>query len=313
MTSSGWWKRIATLVSICLLLHGAVLAAEDSVQTSTGDAKGGPQATPASNSSDPDRAPKPAVTLAEVYAPGIDLSAYLVSEKFDGVRAYWDGKRLITRGGWTINAPEWFTAGFPTHPLDGELWMGRGRFAEVSGVVRQHQPDPEAWQQISYLLFDLPASPAPFAQRAAALEQLVAANQNPRLKVVKQRSVADHETLMAQLEQVVAAGGEGLMLHHRDALYRPGRSDQLLKVKPYLEDDAIVIEHLPGQGKYSGMLGSLLVEEPDGTQFRLGSGFSDAERANPPPLGSTVSFKYHGRTKNGLPRFASFLRIKTAD
>lgn len=299
----------AFLLALQLLRNPASLAAGSWTQAGTAPKD---SATPHRDAAALDaaaRAPKPSVTLAEPYEPGVDLSDYLVSEKFDGVRAYWDGQRLITRGGLIINAPAWFTEGFPTHPLDGELWMGRGRFATVSGTVRQHQPDPEAWQQISYVLFDLPASPEPFAQRAQALEELVAASPNPRLKHAQQRKVADHDALMMWLEQIVAAGGEGLMLHHRAALYQPGRSDRLLKVKPYLEGDATVIEHLPGQGKYTGMMGSLLVEEPDGTRFRLGTGFSDAERAEPPPIGSLVSFKYHGRTKNGLPRFASFLRV----
>jgi len=146
------------------------------------------------------------------------------------------------------------------------------------------------------------------APGAAALEVLVAASANPRLMLGEQVPVASDAAPQQRLEAVVARGGEGLMLHHREALYRPGRSDALLKLKPYLEGGARVIAHLPRQGRYEGMLGSMLVEEPDGTRFRLGTGLTDAERADPPPIGSGVSFKHHGRTKNGLPRFASFLR-----
>jgi DNA ligase-1 len=310
MTRQHWLARIGALLLALQLLRTTTLTIADSLdRPNTASAYTSPQADSAIGVDAIARAPEPALTLAEVYEPGIDLNAYLVSEKFDGVRAYWDGRRLITRGGLVINAPPWFTEDLPTHPLDGELWMGRGTFARVSGTVRRHQPDPEAWHQVRYVLFDLPASDAPFAQRAEALEELVAASPNPRLKLAQQTRVADHAALQARLEQVVAEGGEGLMLHHRDAIYRPGRSDRLLKLKPYFEGEATVLEHLPGEGKYAGMLGSMLVEEPDGTQFRLGTGFTDAERAAPPPIGSEVSFKYHGRTKNGLPRFASFLRV----
>ncbi|MBK5930717.1 DNA ligase [Halochromatium salexigens] len=255
------------------------------------------------------RAAPPELTLAQVYEPGVDLTQYLVSEKFDGVRAFWDGRRLITRGGLIINAPAWFTAGFPNQPLDGELWMGRGTFADLSGTVRTLEPEVEAWQQVRYVLFDLPAAEGGFEARFTALEQLLEQAPSTRLRLAHQHPIADHEALQARLERIVAAGGEGLMLHRRDAPYQGGRSATLLKVKPYLEGEAIVLEHLPGQGKYTGMLGSMLVEEPDGTRFKLGTGFSDAERADPPPVGSLVTFKYHGRTKYDRPRFASFLRV----
>lgn len=251
----------------------------------------------------------PALALAEVYTPGAELSGYLVSEKLDGVRAYWDGRRLITRGGLVINAPDWFTAGLPPLPLDGELWLGRGRFSEVSGAVRRLEPEPDTWRQIRYMLFDLPRGEGGFEVRLAALARLTSTIDNPHVHLVAQRPVADHDTLMTLLDAAVADGAEGLMLSRRDAPYRPGRGDALLKVKPYLEGDARVIGHVPGRGKYQGMLGSLLVELPDGKRFRIGTGFSDAERASPPPEGSLVSFKYHGLTRNGLPRFASFLRV----
>lgn len=255
------------------------------------------------------RTAPPRLALAEVYEPGIELDAYLVSEKFDGVRAFWDGRRLITRGGLIINSPAWFTVGFPSQPLDGELWMGRGRFARVSGTVRTLEPDVEDWQQVRYVLFDLPHAPGSFEERFETLQRLIHDSSSTRLMLADQHPITSHSALEARLEQVVAAGAEGLMLHRRDAPYQAGRSADLLKVKPYLEGEAVVIEHLPGQGKYQGMLGSMLVEEPDGTRFKLGSGFSDAERAAPPPIGSVVTFKYHGRTKYARPRFASFLRV----
>ncbi|MGB5833173.1 MAG: DNA ligase [Thiohalocapsa sp.] len=273
----------------------------------------------------PWRVAQPSLQLATVYEPGDAVAEFLVSEKLDGVRAYWDGWRLITRGGLVINAPHRFTAGFPNTPLDGELWMGRGTFTVLSGTVRRIEPELDAWRRVRYLVFDLP-DPAEesmghpefvnetnrdpgFERRLLELNRLVAASSNPHLGLVEQTSLDNHDELMALLDKIVAAGGEGLMLHRRDARYRAGRSSVLLKVKPYLEADARVIAHLPGRGKYQNMLGSLLVEEPDGTRFRVGTGFSDAERVAPPPPGSLITFKYHGRTKYGRPRFASFLRV----
>jgi DNA ligase-1 len=305
MTSRHWLRFCLSLIALGLS-RGTIATTAES-EACGGEARS--DGTGCAETTAALRAAAPALTLANVYEPGIELADYLVSEKLDGVRAYWDGRRLITRGGLLINAPAWFTAGFPAVELDGELWMGRGSFPLVSGTVRRLQPELDAWRRVRYAVFDLPGAGLPFEQRAHALQRIIDDHPSPYLGLVEQTRVNDHGALMALLERVVADGGEGLMLHRRDAHYRPGRSDDLLKVKPYLEAEARVVEHLPGRGKYQHVLGSLLVEEPDGTRFRLGTGFSDAERADPPPVGSMVSFKYQGRTKNGLPRFASFLRV----
>lgn len=253
---------------------------------------------------------RPDLLLANIYTPGIDVVDYWVSEKLDGVRAYWDGQRLISRGGHPIHAPGWFVAGFPPVPLDGELWMGRGQFDRTSGAVRQAVPDQAAWGDIRYMVFELPGADGTFGQRLGTLARLVAGSTSPYLAVVEQVRATDHASLMSRLDAVVAAGGEGLMLHRDASPYHGARSDDLLKVKPYLDGEARVVALLPGKGRLEGILGALLVEEPDGTRFRVGTGFTDAQRAAPPPIGSVITFKYHGRTANGVPRFASFLRTR---
>ena len=252
----------------------------------------------------------PALQLARVYQPGMPLDGYWVSEKLDGVRAYWDGAQLWSKGGNRIAAPEWFTRGYPDQAMEGELWMGRGRFAEVSAAVRRLRPQAQEWRQIRLMLFDLPESRQPFAVRVQEMRALVAASSSYTLEVVTQTPATDHDRLMQQLDKVMARGGEGLMLHHGDSVYHAGRSDAVLKVKRYQDAEARVIGHVGGQGKFAGMLGALQVETDDGRRFRLGTGFSDAERRDPPPIGSTVTFKYYGLTATGLPRFASFLRVR---
>lgn len=252
----------------------------------------------------------PELSLANVYRQGLELEDYWVSEKLDGVRAFWDGRRFVSRGGHEYRAPAWFTEGFPDRALDGELWMGRGRFAELSGAVRKAIPVDGEWRQIRFMVFDLPVRGVPFNERLRRLEALMAGVDSPFLAVVEQHRATTHENLMARLDAVVAEGAEGLMLRLGHSEYRSGRSDDLLKVKPYLDDEAVVIRHLPGAGKYRGMMGSLLVQLENGRRFRIGSGFSDAQRASPPPPGSLITFKYHGYTATGLPRFASFLRIR---
>ena len=253
----------------------------------------------------------PALMLArDLGTMQIDVPAYFVSEKLDGVRARWDGHALWTRGGHRIATPAEFVQGWPDVPMDGELWIARGRFDVVSGIVRSARRDPAAWAPVRFMVFDLPAHPGPFTGRVAAMRTLVARADHPQLRMIAQTRVASRAALDARLAEVVAAGGEGLMLHHADARYGVGRSNALLKLKPHDDAEARVVAHAPGKGKYAGMLGALVVEHHDGRRFRIGTGFTDAQRADPPPPGSWVTYRYNGLTSTGLPRFARFMRIR---
>ncbi len=252
----------------------------------------------------------PALMLAGVYRPGVALDAYWVSEKYDGLRARWDGQRLLTRGGETIAAPVWFTAGWPAVPLDGELWAGRGRFEEALSTVRRQTPDEAAWRRIRFMVFDLPAHQGSFNERIAAYHGVVQQIDQAWVQAVKQERVASHAALMARLDRMVGDGGEGLMLHRGDALYRTARDDSLLKVKTHEDAEARVIGHLPGKGRHEGRLGALLVETPAGVRFRLGTGFTDAQRERPPAVGEWVTYRFRGLSAAGVPRFASFMRSR---
>jgi DNA ligase-1 len=253
----------------------------------------------------------PPLALANDYEDAdIDVSRYWVSEKYDGVRAYWDGTQLLTRGGNVIHAPAWFTARWPTVPLDGELWAGRGRFEAVTATVRDFEPNDEAWQNIRFMAFDLPTHTGPFDTRLALLERLLSGAAIDWLKAAPQWRAVDAAQLHRRLQEIASAGGEGLMLHRGDSLYRAERTDDLLKFKPYQDAEARVVAHLPGKGKYTGMLGALLVQDANGIQFRIGTGFTDQVRRDPPPIGSWVTYGYHNITARGIPRFARFLRTK---
>jgi DNA ligase-1 len=253
---------------------------------------------------------EPALLLAKVLGPEVDPAGYLVSEKYDGVRAHWDGTTLRFRSGREVPAPRWFVEKLPGQPLDGELWLGRGRFEELSGFVRKLVPEDAEWRQVQYMVFELPDGPGTYAERAARIQALVAANGWAQLVAVPQFRISDRARLALKLDEVVRGGGEGLMLHLAEAPYRTGRSDVLLKLKPLLDTEAVVVEHLPGRGKYKGLLGALRVEMPNGKRFILGTGFSDAMRRTPPPIGTLITYTYRGLTRTGLPRFASYLRVR---
>ena len=258
---------------------------------------------------------KPPLMLANVYSPSVQLADYWVSEKYDGVRGYWDGQKLLTRGGQTVNAPAWFTANWPATPMDGELWAGRGKFQQTVSTVRQQMPDDAAWRNVKFMVFDLPAEPGIFTERLSKLNNVVSKLAVPWVQAVPQSKVASHAALQSQLRQITKAGAEGLMLHRGSSLYKGVRSDDLLKVKTHDDAEAKVIAHIPGKGKYAGQLGALLVEVPAVNEtaprrFKLGTGFSDAQRQNPPAVGSQVTYRYRGLSDSGIPRFASFMRVR---
>lgn len=255
-------------------------------------------------------AQKPRIQLAKPYQETEKISEYFVSEKLDGIRGYWTGSKLITRSGHTISTPKFFTENWPNVPLDGEIWLARQRFEKTSSFVRKQTPIETEWRQLSFMVFDLPTHQGTFKERVKAMHLLANKTENPYLKIVKQHQFNDHSSLMAHFEQVVSNGGEGLMLHYQHAQYHIGRTANIMKLKPFDDADAIVIEHLPGKGKYQGMLGAIRVRTEGGITFKIGSGFSDKDRQFPPPLGSIVTFKYSGKTQQGVPRFASFLRVR---
>lgn len=252
----------------------------------------------------------PEIVLANVYHGQVDVTHYLVSEKLDGVRAVWDGQTLRFRSGQPIHAPAWFVAVLPQQALDGELWIGRGSFEQLSGIVRKEVPVDAEWRQVRYMIFELPGASGAFRQRVEQIGKLIRQADVPWLAQVEQFPVSDHSSLQQRLAAVVSAGGEGLMLHRADAAYETGRSDTLLKLKPWLDAEAEVIAHRAGKGRHTGRLGALQVRTPEGKTFLLGTGFSDAQRDHPPPVGAKVTYRYRELTRSGLPRFASFLRVR---
>ncbi|MEO6201861.1 MAG: DNA ligase [Nitrospirales bacterium] len=251
----------------------------------------------------------PELMLADIYRQGLDLSQYRVSEKLDGIRARWDGTHLISRGGNVFAAPEWFTNGFPPIPLDGELWMGRGRYEEVSSIVRTQQSH-DGWRNVRLMVFDLPAHDGTFKERVIEMNRLKTESDSPYLGIIEQQRVGSEEDLLKWLHTVIDNGGEGLMLHRETALYASGRSQDLLKLKLFTDAEATVIGYRPGKGQFAGQVGSLKVQTDEGVIFFIGSGLSHNERRRPPSLHSRITFRHQGLTENGIPRFPVFLHIR---
>ncbi|GAB2476856.1 DNA ligase [Comamonas humi] len=252
----------------------------------------------------------PALWLAQSYPGGLDLQAYWVSEKYDGVRGYWDGQRLWTRQGEPIAAPAWFTAGWPATAMEGELWAGRGQFGHAQSTTRKLVPADADWRRMRFMVFDLPGHAGSFDKRLQALQALAAGLEQSWVQAAPQWKEASDDSLRQRLAALVKDGAEGLVLHKASAPYRSGRGDDVLKLKVHDDAEAQVIAYLPGKGKYEGLTGALLVRTPDGREFKLGSGLSDADRRQPPAIGTWVSYRYRGLHGSGLPRFATFWRVR---
>jgi DNA ligase-1 len=252
----------------------------------------------------------PPLLLAESWDSAADPVGWWMSEKLDGVRAFWTGERFLSRLGNVLHAPDWFTVGLPPLPLDGEFWIDRKAFQRTSGIVRR-QDKTDLWTQVRFLIFDAPEECGSFEHRLRAVERVVKANQPPYARAHEHVECADADHLRRELARVEALGGEGLMLRQPGSLYEAGRSVTLRKVKSFSDAEARVVGHEPGRGRHKGRLGALLVELENGTRFAVGTGLSDAERASPPPIGSSITFRYQELTDGGVPRFPSYVGIRS--
>lgn len=260
-----------------------------------------------------------AETFAKMKAPP-DPSGWWVSEKLDGVRAYWNGSDFYSRNGLLFNAPKWFKAGLPKDAhLDGELWCGRDAFERCVQIIKyQKGSTADEWQHLSFLVFDAPVFEGrddhAYEERVAFVERATKASEHA--KAVEVRRVRDQAHVDDLLQSVLAAGGEGLMLREPGSRYVRVRSSSLLKVKTFVDAEAKVVDHAPGKNRLQGMLGALQCEMPvSGVRFEVGTGFADAERnlvgaKRRWPVGSVISFKYQNLTAKGVPRFPVFLRAR---
>ncbi len=255
---------------------------------------------------------------------GQNVGGWLASEKLDGVRAYWDGRNLLSRNGKILAAPEGWSAHFPPFALDGELYTARGEFEKIQSTVMDKTPSVTAWSEIKFHVFDVPEASGGLLERLSELEKFIL--QNPQagqnLKIIKQVKVKDNAEFEAFAEAVIANGGEGAVAREPNAPYERKRSKNALKYKKFKDAECEVTAINAGTGKYAGLMGSVTCKSlgaagsntdeqiPHGVKFKVGSGFSDAQRANPPKIGSIITYKYQNLTAKGLPRFPIFLRVR---
>jgi DNA ligase-1 len=246
------------------------------------------------------------VMLANAYA-GESPAGWLMSEKLDGVRAIWDGAQLLTRNGNRIHAPAWFTAALPALALDGELWLGRGKFQATVSTVRKKTANDAEWRNVRFMVFDAPAVAGGFESRLAQAAQALAGN--AVAEIVPHIVCRGFDHLETHCAALVADGAEGVMLRAPGSAYEHRRSGSLLKYKPFCTDEAQVIGYESGNGRLAGLTGALVCVW-QGVRFALGAGLYDELRTNPPPLGALVTFQFMGLTDGGTPRQPVFLAVR---
>ncbi|MBN2816779.1 MAG: DNA ligase [Campylobacterales bacterium] len=249
-------------------------------------------------------AQKPELPLLKTYKDQ-NISGWVMSEKLDGIRAYWDGEKLLSRSGKVIHAPKWFLQGYPPFAVDGELWSGRGEFEKIISIVRDSLPS-EDWREIKHYIFEVPDVDGNLYERMEKLKPYV----SDRLKMVTQIEVKSKAHLAVFLKKVEAKGGEGVVVRDPNTPYIAKRTDKALKVKSFLDDECEVVGYTKGKGKYEGLIGALRCRLRNGTLFQIGSGFSNDEKTNPPAIGDIITFQYKELTKYKKPRFPIFLRVR---
>jgi DNA ligase-1 len=235
-----------------------------------------------------------------------DLTGWWMSEKLDGVRAYWDGRQFLSRKNNIYHAPDWFTAGLPKHPLDGELWIGRKKFQPATDIARS-QGTPERWKELKFLVFDAPEAKGPFEDRMKFLTDAAPSWKSPFTSLVEHLVCKGNAHLEEELERVVQLGGEGLMVRKPGSHYEKTRSTTILKVKKFLDMEVIVDDYEPGEGRHKGRVGALWVKLSTGVKCKVGTGLKDRDRENPPARGSIITVKYQELTEDGALRFPVYV------
>jgi len=307
------WRNQSIAIERRTCKHLRKLRGDAAEQERTGGAAPAKAAKPAAEEGEEKASAAPPLLLAQSWDNFVDPTGWWLSEKLDGVRAFWDGTQFWSRLGNVFHAPDWFIAGLPKVPLDGELWLGRKQFQRAVSIVRR-QDKSDHWKDIRYVVFDAPKLEKPFENRLAFVRECLMDKPLPYASFHEHEKCQGVDHLRAELDRLDALGAEGLMLRQAGSRYESGRSSTLLKVKRFHDAEARVLKHLAGAGRHKGRLGALMVELADGTTFSVGTGFSDAQRGDPPPIGSTITFRYQELSEGGVPRFPSFvgLRAETA-
>jgi len=254
-----------------------------------------------------------------------NVSHQWASEKLDGWQGCWDGGRLMSKSGKTLNAPDWWLERLPSVPLQGELFTARSDRDFLSSVIGKQRPG-AGWRSVTFRIFDSPNDfYRPFRDTYAELKTF----ENEIVQRIPQIEIQGHDGaqfLASMIGDIKAQRGEGVVVRNPDAVY--SEAWDMLKYKPLDDAEGQVIGCISGAGRLAGMLGSLILKLKDGVRLAVG-GFRNGERLlndakwaaeNPRkecpqwvesisfPTGSVVTFQHEGISGAGVPRMARYFR-----
>ncbi|OOF55798.1 DNA ligase [Rodentibacter genomosp. 2] len=236
-----------------------------------------------------------------------NIEGWVMSEKLDGVRGYWDGTQLLTRQGQRLFPPAYFIKDFPPFAIDGELFSERNQFEEISSITKSFKGN--RWEKLKLYVFDVPDAEGNLFERLNMLKTYLSTHPTPYIQIIEQIPIRDKKHLYEFLKEIESQLGEGVVVRNPNTPYERKRSTQILKLKTAHDEECTVIAHHKGKGQFENVMGSLTCKNHRG-EFKIGSGFNLNERENPPPIGSFITYKYRGLTNSGKPRFATYWRVK---
>lgn len=235
--------------------------------------------------------------------------SFVYSEKLDGVRAFWDGKNLYSKGGKLLTPPSFFTQNFPPFAIEGELWSKRGDFENIVSILKSTKKK-EKWRELKFYIFEVPNQQGGILKRLEVLEAYLASQPAPFISIIPQLPLNTLQALQDALSAITQAGGEGVVVREKDAPYYTGRNKKAMKLKLYEDRECKITSYVQGKGKFENLVGSIICLDGD-VEFKIGSGMSEDFRKNPPKVGTIITYKYFGLNKNKLPKFPVFLRIRS--
>jgi len=250
----------------------------------------------------------PKLFLLKTYTHDKNVSGWVMSEKLDGVRAYWNGKELISRSGKKFHAPKSFTQGFPSFELDGELWSKRGDFEKIVSIVNT-QSNTNRWKELTYNIFEVPNQDGTLPERLSIIKTYLQKHTKTKIKIIKQIKINKVEEVQDFFEKVNDMQGEGIVIRNPSLPYYVGRKKDALKHKAFTDAECKIVELIQGKGKYQGLLGAIKCDYK-GKIIKIGTGFSDQQRMTSFQVGTLITFKYYGVTRLENPKYPVFLRVR---
>lgn len=253
-------------------------------------------------------AQSPQLFLLKTYKDDFNTTGWVMSEKYDGVRAFWDGQKLISRSGKLFTPPPSFTKDFPSFALDGEIWSKRGDFENIVSIVNTKNSK-DRWDALKFMVFELPAQDGNLFERLEVLQRYLTRHTATKIRLIRQHKILKKEDVKVYFDARIKDGAEGIVIRNPFVEYYSGRTKYAFKYKPFIDAECKVKEILKGRGKFSSVMGAVKCDF-DGQMITIGSGFDYEDRKAPPKIGTVISFKYYGLTALGNPKYPVYLRTR---